>query len=376
MSELSDDFLAVADQLSAMREQYISSQALRTAQELEAAGILIGKAHSGSWLGYQSRVYYEDYNPVPSDAVFSVEWGLIGGTWESSRGEWRQYSSDETRNYILDIVGKQEVKDAKHSLKTLSENFSGIKDELLSLLSVAIDTANNSPYLTKLQLEAESMDLSRDLSYINSLTPRGGVMSRDTTAITGGMQVPPHVSAVADAIELKSFEYACRRMAEISNSAAKHIQRTSRRNMAATANVDCVYIGHGGSRAWTDLRDLIRYRLHIEFEEFNSQSAAGLTAIERLKEMLEKSTFAFLVMTAEDETVQGQMQARMNVIHEIGLFQGKLGFRKAIILLEDGCAEFSNIHGLTQIRFPRDNINAVSEKIREVLEREGVIANS
>jgi Predicted nucleotide-binding protein containing TIR-like domain len=48
-------------------------------------------------------------------------------------------------------------------------------------------------------------------------------------------------------------------------------------------------------------------------------------------------------MTAEDEKPYGKLRARLNVIHEAGLFQGRLGFNKAIVLLEDGCEEFSNI---------------------------------
>ena len=50
---------------------------------------------------------------------------------------------------------------------------------------------------------------------------------------------------------------------------------------------------------------------------------------------------AFLVLTAEDEQTDGTLHARENVIHEAGLFQGRLGFEKAIILLEEGCQEFS-----------------------------------
>lgn len=68
-----------------------------------------------------------------------------------------------------------------------------------------------------------------------------------------------------------------------------------------------------------------------------------------------------------------QNHARENVVHEVGLFQGHLGFRKAIILLEEGCSEFSNIVGLSQIRFPQSNISACFEEIRLVLEREGII---
>ena len=64
--------------------------------------------------------------------------------------------------------------------------------------------------------------------------------------------------------------------------------------------------------------------------------------------MLDRALFAFLVMTGEDQHGDGTTHARENVIHEAGLFQGRLGFEKAIILLEEGCAEFSNIHGLTK----------------------------
>jgi predicted nucleotide-binding protein len=89
--------------------------------------------------------------------------------------------------------------------------------------------------------------------------------------------------------------------------------------------------------------------------------------------MMNHAGIAFLVLTAEDETADGKEYARQNVVHEAGLFQGRLGFARAIILLEEGCEEFSNIHGLGQIRFPRGQINAAFEQVREVLEREGFL---
>lgn len=92
--------------------------------------------------------------------------------------------------------------------------------------------------------------------------------------------------------------------------------------------------------------------------------------------MLDAAAIAFLVMTAEDEMLDGKVQARMNVVHEAGLFQGRLGFSRAIVLLEDGCEEFSNIQGVGQIRFPKRNIKAAFEEIRRVLEREEIIAES
>ena len=134
-----------------------------------------------------------------------------------------------------------------------------------------------------------------------------------------------------------------------------------------------IFIGHGHSPDWRELKDFISERLKLPYDEFNRVPVAGVTNIARLIEMLNQARMAFLVMTAEDEQADGTLHPRENVTHEAGLFQGRLGFKKAIILLEEGCEEFSNIHGLGQIRFPKGNIKAAFEEIREVLEREGII---
>lgn len=134
-----------------------------------------------------------------------------------------------------------------------------------------------------------------------------------------------------------------------------------------------VFIGHGRSPLWRELKDFLVDRLHLPVEEFNREAVAGTTTSQRLHEMLANASFAFLVMTAEDEHADATVHARENVVHEIGLFQGRLGMRKAIILLEEGCAEFSNIHGLSYIPFPRGHVSAVYEEIRRVLEREQIV---
>ena len=133
-----------------------------------------------------------------------------------------------------------------------------------------------------------------------------------------------------------------------------------------------IFIGHGQSLVWLKLRIFLSEKLHIECDEFNEQSPAGVPTVTRLQSMLDAAQFAFLVMTSDDVHADGTAHARENVVHEAGLFQGRLGFGRAIILLEEGCAEFSNIRGLGQIRFPKGNIEAAFEKIREVLKRERV----
>ncbi len=134
-----------------------------------------------------------------------------------------------------------------------------------------------------------------------------------------------------------------------------------------------VFIGHGQSPVWRELKDFINDRLNLPWDEFNREAVAGFTTFERISAMLDSACFAFLIMTAEDQHADSTTHARQNVVHEVGLFQGRLGPKKAIILLEDGCKEFSNIVGMSQIRFPKGRISATFEEIRRVLEREGIV---
>jgi hypothetical protein len=148
---------------------------------------------------------------------------------------------------------------------------------------------------------------------------------------------------------------------------------TSMRPQIPKPDGDRVFLGHGRSPLWRELKDFLHEELNVKWEEFNREPTAGIHTAERLQQMLDRACFAFIVMTAEDEHADGTKHARGNVIHEAGLFQGRLGFRKAIVLMEEGCTEFSNIAGLTQIRFPKGQILAKSEEIRGALKREGII---
>jgi predicted nucleotide-binding protein len=178
---------------------------------------------------------------------------------------------------------------------------------------------------------------------------------------------------LGDVAEIQGPAFACRDLATTSRKAFSYLERVHRKTRRDSRIGTNVFIGHGGSKSWRELKDFVEDRLHLPADEFNRVPVAGITNIARLSEMLEAAAIALIVMTAEDEQPSGKVRARMNVIHEAGLFQGRLGFTKAIILLEEGCEEFSNIEGLGQIRFPTSNISACFEEVRKVLEREGMI---
>jgi len=131
-----------------------------------------------------------------------------------------------------------------------------------------------------------------------------------------------------------------------------------------------VFIGHGKDGQWRDLKDHLQDKHGFKVEAYEVGPRAGLSVKEVLESMMNQSSFALLVLTGEDIKNDGEVHARENVIHELGLFQGHLGFRRAVALLEDGVHEFSNILGINQIRFSKGAIRETFGDVLSILKAE------
>ena len=133
-----------------------------------------------------------------------------------------------------------------------------------------------------------------------------------------------------------------------------------------------VFIGHGRCKDWEQVRDHLT-SLGVEVDEFNVYPNAGIQTVDRLTQMLDRACLAILVMAAEDKQADGSLNPRLNVVHEIGLFQGRLGFQKSIIVKEKRAGKFSNIDGLTYIPYSKGKIADAFAEIERALVRERVI---
>jgi hypothetical protein len=130
-----------------------------------------------------------------------------------------------------------------------------------------------------------------------------------------------------------------------------------------------IFIGHGRSTQWRDLKDHLQDLHGYTVEAYETGARGGHTIRDILNELRTKANFAILVMTAEDEAA-GEMRARQNVVHETGLFQGTLGFARAIVLLEEGTKDYSNLQGVHQIRYTPGNIKETFGDVLATLRRE------
>ena len=129
------------------------------------------------------------------------------------------------------------------------------------------------------------------------------------------------------------------------------IPRAAQQVNSSQQEIVSVFIGHGHSAAWRELADHLRDHHGYPIVTYDSEPRVGKATTNVLTDLINQASFAVLVHTAEDEQVGGGLRARQNVVHETGLFQGRLGFTKAIIVRQRGCDAFSNLAGLEELHY-------------------------
>ena len=374
--EPAEELLAIADRLDGLAARGQDPAVKKPLDALDETAEAVGKAWSNSWLGYHAFVYYEGLQAPPPGAHFSQEWGMHRShVIRDTRGDWREHNPDALETHIHKLAKKSNLSAARALASEAAKAFHADRSECLSLLAVAVEASPDS-FLETVVDDINELQVITASDFIDYLQPKGQIMTRDSLAATQGYRTPPHIAVHAEVMALRSPTTACAALATAARRAGSHLVRKKRRRRQSDVVGTNVAIGHGRSLWWRELKDFVQERLKLPVDEFNRVPIAGITNIARLSEMLDAAAIAFLVLTAEDEQLDGTTNPRMNVVHEAGLFHGRLGFTKSIILLEDGCAEFSNINGLGQIRFPQGNIQAAFEEVRQVLEREGLVRAS
>ena len=118
-----------------------------------------------------------------------------------------------------------------------------------------------------------------------------------------------------------------------------------------------VFVGHGNDHQWRILRDQLQDHHGFEIEAFEGKPRAGQTIRDVIEDMAINSTAAVLVLVKSDSLTDGTFTGRQNVVHELGYFQAKLGWDKAILVVEEGVTVPSNLDGTQQVRFSQGQID-------------------
>jgi predicted nucleotide-binding protein len=152
------------------------------------------------------------------------------------------------------------------------------------------------------------------------------------------------------------------------------MRRKAAQNLQHRENI---FIIHGANEAkWRELKDIVKsqFRLNpivlLEEPEIGSE-----TVIEKFERYSETCSYAIALFTPDDEVTSGgqtYLQARPNVIYELGWFCGRLGRPNVMLLLQTGTSLFSDFGGIIRKEFAK-NISEKTGEIRACLIAAGII---
>jgi len=137
----------------------------------------------------------------------------------------------------------------------------------------------------------------------------------------------------------------------------------------ADAQPFTVFVGHGRDPQWHVLVSHLRELHHFRVVSYETIAEFGQPAALVLDLAARSVSVALLVHAAEVQTVDGEWHAMPNVVHETGFFSAHLGPDRALVLREDSCRPFTNIAGLTELRFSDRNIREVFGDVVAMLRR-------
>ncbi|WP_051591059.1 TIR domain-containing protein [Bacillus sp. UNC438CL73TsuS30] len=135
-------------------------------------------------------------------------------------------------------------------------------------------------------------------------------------------------------------------------------------------NNNNVFIIHGHNEArWRQLASLLKDEFNLNPIVLSEVESEGMTIIEKFEKYAKECSYAFALITADDTVVKNDvtyLQARPNVIFEIGWFYGQLGRKRVCIIVEEGASVPSDLDGIMQLRY-RNSLDDVFRQIQKEL---------
>jgi hypothetical protein len=258
--QAASELLALAQRLNAAAKPGDSSDVAGPLQLLKEAAIQVGEAWSGSAIGYHSRVYYADLAPPPPGAHFSSEWGFEDAYSNPTQGDWREYRYADLVAEIKRRAGDPDITSVRQASEHARSALETARGEARSILSAYLKSTPDE-LLQDLQEATDHVVAGTEQQFAHAALPSGQIMSRDMKALSDGVYTAPHFAVLAEVLALKVPFDACREMAGIAERAAAHIARIGGVALRSEKpQGEAVFIGHGRSPLWRELKDFIQDR--------------------------------------------------------------------------------------------------------------------
>ncbi len=224
-------------------------------------------------------------------------------------GDWQAYYPDGVQQIIYEKAGNPDLTLARQMREEGSRLFEDKRSDIISILETALSSLQDA-FLIGLKAQLEKKQISTAYDFIETRKPRRPVYQdaiRFIAAEAKGIRLPAHIAVLSEVFSIQNPETVCEELADIAKRAASHLTRAERSRKRSELIGRNVFIGHGRSLLWRELKDFVQERLKLPWDEFNRVPVAGVTNIARLSEMLDAAAIAFLILTGEDEQADGTL---------------------------------------------------------------------
>jgi predicted nucleotide-binding protein len=160
----------------------------------------------------------------------------------------------------------------------------------------------------------------------------------------------------------------CKAQADRVEARSRNFQPMLRSVRYLTPSGDKILIIHGQNEKWRELKDFLVQagRVAMVIEE---QLDAGMTLIDKCTKYADQCCFAIALFTPDDMVTKGkksELQARPNVLFELGWFYGRFGPDRVLILKQEGTGIPSDLAGVLTKNF-QTNVKEVIIDIEKEL---------
>src|SRR5262249_19556337 len=137
-------------------------------------------------------------------AHFSSEWGFMERGWidGATTGDWEEVAAQQVEERIRRLTGDPDLAPARERAKQILTTFEDDKAEVASILTTELANAPDS-YLASLKETVDKLHPRSQIEILNIMSPKGQIFSRDSLAVTQGLQAPPHRSILAEIYALR-----------------------------------------------------------------------------------------------------------------------------------------------------------------------------
>ena len=254
MADSHEELTQMVDTLERLAERGRQEDIQQPLDGLKQAAEQIGMAWSGSWMGYHANVYYQNLQPPPPGAHFTPEWGGLPTLFiRGTSGEWVEFNPGDVQSAIYEMAGNPDIGPARLYNEEACSVFREQRGNLLSILEVLLADAE-STVLVQMQDAIESLAVHNEGQVVHLLRPKQSV-SRDSLAVYQGIRTPPHIAVLSEVLAIQNTVGIITKLANLTRQITSHTLRQRRLSQPIPSVGTRVFIGHGHSLIWRELKD-------------------------------------------------------------------------------------------------------------------------